>query len=478
MSHLRVAALLLILPASLIGQPILEQRGSGEPDTTPVPVVKLAPQSASPPSRALRYRLLPDRADLQHGNAAPMWLRAGLAAREVQKRLNDDWSDTAVVPLKDLPRKDVREALAGYATALRWAEQAAQRDHCSWELPAVDFHNFDFPYSELQDLRLLANILNARCRLELSEGKFDQAAGSLRIGLILAQHVGDGDTLIQALVGNAIATVMFGRVEEWMQIPSSPNLYWALTALPVPFLDGRHAIEFEMNNLVHMLPPLRHIRTESLAPEHTAALVTEMMRLYSQWGGEKTPEWQVRLGMAIYAAKIYPDARRRLLTTGYSTERLNSMSPVQIVLVYFLDQNDQFRDEVLKVLSLPSWQARTALDEVSKEVRRLKQQVANPFLPLLFPAIEKVYEARIRLERGVASLRCAEALRLYAASHHGKAPDKLSDITTVPLPLDPFTGKGFEGFYQAKNGHGVLEVPSIPPSARHAARRFEIGLTQ
>ena len=40
-------------------------------------------------------------------------------------------------------------------------------------------------------------------------------------------------------------------------------------------------------------------------------------------------------------------------------------------------------------------------------------------------------------------LRCVEAMRLYAAAHDGKLPSKLEEITEVPVPVDPVTGKSF-----------------------------------
>ncbi len=46
------------------------------------------------------------------------------------------------------------------------------------------------------------------------------------------------------------------------------------------------------------------------------------------------------------------------------------------------------------------------------------------------------------LEQQIALLRHVEALRLFAAEHDGKLPATLSDIS-VPLPLDPVTGKPF-----------------------------------
>ncbi len=253
---------------------------------------------------------------------------------------------------------EVREVLKGYAATLRLAEQAAHRERCDWEVPPFTLDNWDFPFTEIQDCRLLAQVLSVRCRLELSEGDFDNAAKTLRTGLVLARHLGDSDTLIQGLVGIAIAQVMFGHIEEWMQVPGSPNLYWSLTALPVPFIDVRRAIEFEFSNLDHAFPQMRQARNATTAPAQVEALVAEISAFFARIQTyPPSPEWQIRLGMACLAAKYYPDARRRLLAAGYKAERLDAMSPVQVILVQFFDQNDQFRDEVLKVLALPPWQA-------------------------------------------------------------------------------------------------------------------------
>ncbi len=115
------------------------------------------------------------------------------------------------------------------------------------------------------------------------------------------------------------------------------------------------------------------------------------------------------------------------------------------------------------------------MEQVATDIQKLRQKFENPFLTLLFPAVSKVYEARVRVERTVASLRSGEALRLYAAAHDGKAPSKFTDVTTVPLPVDPLTGKGFDGFYTQQDGRGVLDVPSLNPATPQLGRRFEIG---
>jgi hypothetical protein len=162
-------------------------------------------------------------------------------------------------------------------------------------------------------------------------------------------------------------------------------------------------------------------------------VLTKLIHFHSP-GGASRPEWQTRLALAALAAKYYPEARRYLRDHGYKAEQLDAMPAVQVVVLYQTEQYDQYRDEIVKLLSLPAWQARAGMETVGKEIGRLRMDAANVFVGLLFPAVLKVHEAQVRLERTVAGLRCGEALRLYAAAHDGKAPDRFTDITNVPLP--------------------------------------------
>jgi hypothetical protein len=86
-----------------------------------------------------------------------------------------------------------------------------------------------------------------------------------------------------------------------------------------------------------------------------------------------------------------------------------------------------------------------------------------------------VYEAYTRTDYLIGRLRCAEALRLYATEHDGKAPAKFADLGDLPLPIDAYTGKGFDGFYQFKDGKGVFETPAPAPLPKSYGRRYEIG---
>jgi hypothetical protein len=97
---------------------------------------------------------------------------------------------------------------------------------------------------------------------------------------------------------------------------------------------------------------------------------------------------------------------------------------------------------------------------VDQQIRAARSRLeAVPLLDFL-PAISKVYATTGRLDRRIAALRCVEAVRLYAAAHNGKLPAALSDITDVPVPNDPMTGKSFE--YKVDGNKASLSA-STPP---------------
>jgi hypothetical protein len=75
-----------------------------------------------------------------------------------------------------------------------------------------------------------------------------------------------------------------------------------------------------------------------------------------------------------------------------------------------------------------------------------------------------VMYAPARLERRIAALRCIEAVRMYAAAHDGKLPASLADISDVPIPIDPVTGKDF-----AYDVAGSAATLSAPPPAGEVA---------
>jgi hypothetical protein len=77
------------------------------------------------------------------------------------------------------------------------------------------------------------------------------------------------------------------------------------------------------------------------------------------------------------------------------------------------------------------------------------------------------------LERDIAALRVIEALRMYAAAHDGQLPKALDEITAVPVPPNPATGKPF--VYRLNGTTAVVELPQSD-GFHSPNRRFEIQI--
>ena len=75
----------------------------------------------------------------------------------------------------------------------------------------------------------------------------------------------------------------------------------------------------------------------------------------------------------------------------------------------------------------------------------------------LFPGMHGL-GAQARLDRRVAALRVVESIRMYAATKGGALPESLDNITDVPVPLDPVTGKPFG--YHLEGGRAQVSGPS------------------
>ncbi len=454
-----------------------------QPDTPKL--IRLAPQSAAKQVGAFHYRLLPDPLDRTPRNAAPLWRLAVEAERRVQQRMTpkeEPWAGG--MALQQLPRKEVRDFLSHYAATFRLARRAACCDQCNWQIPPITIQSIEesVSFEMLNRSRQLIWLLGVRCRLQMAEDRYEDAAETLQIGFALACHLCESDSALSNLVGIALASIMVNHVEEWVQTPGSPNLYWALTALPRPLTNLRRTYEQEFGIIPRSFPTLRRLRRETLTVGQAEELVKEVCDELGKAteGSPKEEENRQafrKLRASILAAEAYPQARQHLLDLGRPARDIDAMPKAQVILLWYVDQYDRSRDDVLKVVTVPTWQAIPLLDAATQEYQAAGKGGNPLFALMMINAVMKTFEAHIRLERYIAGLRGAEALRLYAAAHAGKPPAKWDDITAVPLPLDPITGRGFRGSYQVKDGHGILDVPfhrsGMPASL---GRRYDLAL--
>jgi hypothetical protein len=464
----RYAGLVLLLTAA----PVVAQ-------APPVKPIKLTVHPAAEPSPALKYRLLPPLEEQAPGNSVLLYYRAyspeWLSHRrdpEFYKKV-EKWKQT---PVKDLPRQEL--AWLETYKPLRELDLGARRAHCDWELlPRIRQDGISLLLPDMQGFRDFANLLALRARLEIAEGHPDEAVRTLQTGYALARDVGEAPLLITSLIGLAIANVMDEEVENLMQMPAGPNLYWALTGLPRPFVRMDRAVQGDQVGVENLLPSRKELEAGPWSPQQVQQQIEHLLNTLGKIGESPAfsgSAWEGRLVLTGLAVKYYPLARRTLLQAGYAPERLEAMPPLQVVLLYSVREYHRLQDDLFRWADLPYWQAAPGLARAERQLRQERADLTEgvPYASLLLPAVQKVFLAQARADRRIAALRCVEAIRLYAAAHDGQLPQQLNDITAVPIPIDPVTGKDFE--YQTQGNTATLTARSPTEGGLPETLRYEL----
>jgi hypothetical protein len=246
-------------------------------------------------------------------------------------------------------------------------------------------------------------------------------------------------------------------LEEMLELPDCPNLYWALTNLPEPFISIKTGLEGERLTIWGFTREL-----DSTAPMGSDEIKRFIERLEKLFGANSpiTANGGVRGYLAAHTKdeKKLAAASKRLVESQLPDALLKTFPADQVIL---LDEVRELRarfDEIAKIMVFPAWQFE-ALGEKASAVKQEPAILADAFLP----SQSAVHQAQARLAQRFALLRHVEALRMYAADHKGALPARLSEIS-VPLPDDPFTGKPFR--YELLGA--VAHLRGTPPkSAQH-----------
>jgi hypothetical protein len=426
--------------------------------------LQLTPMPAPVP--ALRYYLYPELRDQNPGNAVQAYYRAfspewfGSLSRDVKKfnRLTD-LSDK---PLREFNPSDLKEIseFTGWKM-LEEIDRAARRPNYDWELTErARTEGYELRLPDVQSMRTFAFLLRLRSQSELSKREFHKAARTLQTGLAMGRHVANGPTLIQGLVGIAIATKILHMVDDWVNLPDAPNLYWALTNLPHPLIDLRSGVEGERLMLDSLFPGYREMLADPSIPPPSAQqlqqILQKLLDLQIQAGGPSNSLHGLK-GIQI-ALQDYPEAKRFLLEHGRTIEQVEAMPVLHAVFLYETYKYDLPYDDIRKSFGLPYPEAFAIARESAKRFANSESARRQDVAGLLLPAVERVMVAPARIERKIAALRCVEAIRLHAATNGGKLPENLTEVTEVPVPIDPWTGKAFE--YRLDGTRAFLTGPT------------------
>lgn len=450
-----------------------------EPDT-PVPEPKvLNVHPAAEPVPSLKYRLFPMESERNPGDAAPVYLRLAWEMRdEAGEQVRTKADDWLARPIDAFPVDEAREFVDGWSTRLRQLHFAARRQSCDWAytIPEQREESISILLPDAQGLRIWFRLLPVKARLEIVEGRYDDAVETIQTGMGFARHVGEGPFLINGLVGTAMANETLDRVEELIARPDAPNLYWALTVLPEPMIDYRGAVANEQKVVEWMFPELTDLdapRTPAEWDARLARLFERLGRVTSQfidYGIDYKPTLK-GLDLDAFRARLLPEAKTYLKA---HRDAIEGLDDAQTIVRYAAARVAELRDVTYRPTYLPYAQARAFYESDSYQ-KATKALEGTPLAILggLQVSNRQGHASQTVMQRRIEALRAVEALRMYAASHDGTLPETLDAVEAVPVPADPSTGRPFT--YRRDGDAAVLSSPPVSDAQPGLAYRITVA---
>src|SRR5262249_15831824 len=134
-------------------------------------------------------------------------------------------------------------------------------------------------------------------------------------------------TLIGYLVGVTIASQAMDVLEEFIQQPDAPNLFWALTDLPSPLISMRNSMAGERVwvgkdfDVLGKPDPIPDADLKRIAKLLTQIIFQEKKMTAEEWYQKQYPD-----------EKAKQDATDRLAKLGFPKEKLSKFSPFQLAM--------------------------------------------------------------------------------------------------------------------------------------------------
>ena len=411
-------------------------------------LIRLSVAGAAEPRPALRYLLLPELKETSPGNPIQEYLKCNLEQyrfafdeREFEQR-----KALLSMPLEELPSPDVPQLSR---VALEHADRAARLDNPDWQiLLKLKENGVATLLPDVQGMRNLARALQGRLRNEIASGRLGDAIRTAKTMFAMSRHMGEHPTMIGDLIGIAIALSAIEPLQEMLEHPDCPNLYWALTNLPDPFITIKKGLDGERLIVETVFRDL-----DQAAPMNAGQIkhaIDELEKLDSLFNtgqvNNQTASLPAYLAECTKNPERMAEARKHLISGGLPEASAKTFPPEQVILL------DEARaclirfDDLAKLMVLPAWQ----FEEATRPSRTAAQEPAF-FADLILRFLPLLRQAQARLEQRFALLRHVEALRMYAAAHNA-FPSNLSEIL-VPLPADSISGKPFSYESSGKTAH-------------------------
>jgi hypothetical protein len=407
------------------------------------PANRLTVQPMAAPQPSMRYYLLPELREMNSGNPAQWYIRC------FQEQRNFFFSQSAVaqraqfrsMPLADLAREKVRNY---GGNAIGQADWGARLDALDWQVtPRVQTEGMNLRFPELAPMRILVPALQVRFRAEIADRQYDDAIRTAKTMFALARHLGEHPTVAGNWDGLIAAEQALDSLEEMIQQPGCPNLYWALTDLPTPLVEIRKGLQGHRSQVAVELKPHRDEAAMSDAElERFVAQLTGSIGYLREQAGLPPRNLRSELNARANDAGQVQAARKRLLAAGnfgswqrgWASLQTMSVPPLQAILLNEKRELDRRYDAETRLVALTPAQIQKMISDKTTDFDGLFADLLPPVLPLR--------REQARLEQRIALFRVVEAIRMHAAEHQGQLPATLADIA-VPLPDDPFAGRPF-----------------------------------
>lgn len=443
-----------IVHAQTLVSPALQSPKPEQP--APPNVLRLFPMDQ--PDPLLRYRLWPAPEKRLTENPAAIVSRAVILSLqpslEIRTEFDERFQEWAEMPIEDLPQSEVRRVLSSRLSALNELQRAenlmsleynVQLDHLS----ASEMIRTLLP--ELQEMRQLGRMLKLRARLAIAEKRWDDVIDDCRLGFRLAEVAGHStDFLVGRLVGFATSSMMMDVVEEAIQHPGCPNLYWALAGLPEHRLfETRESIEYEsvlMSRIFEDSDPLPDYPIgEAAARERIRKLAAQAnMTMFYGWGKGQNGSESSQLLSGMYVVMMSEPARDLLAGTPEWGERARELSASEAVLRATQLKLSRTRDRWVAWSLLPPelWDEYKAERDAAFNVNPSSLDLMESLVNMLTPAVNAARLAGRRTHQQRNWLLTVEAIRIHAA-REGELPSTIENLRPVPAWQDAISAKTF-----------------------------------
>ena len=467
-----VAAAVMTTPARAAGP-------TTAPATLPAAVVPrvvrltLCPVATAEP--AVRYPLLPPLADQHPGDAAYTYMLAASNQPpywDPSGKVSGAWARFEKIqdtPPGPFPTAEAADLLVHFPD--RTLDAAARCDRAHWD---ADFRGrgVDAVLPYVTEMRPLARVAALRGRLALARGDFAGAARWVQTNLAMVRQM-DGDSqvpLVQAMVAAGIENLTLDAVvQPWVSGGPSPNLYWSLSSLPTTFTDLYAVAQSEQGWLRFSDAPWIALAMDDRLPNDQWFRVVQFAaRVMAAPAMTSLPAAELDAARRRMTGSYVGAARANLTADGRPRAEVAAMSDDEAVGRYLLADYRATSDRTWRAFTLPFPQAERSL-------RQAGAAVGTPDHPSSGLAYTGGLRARYffaAADEHLAALRVIEALRDHAARHGGRPPATLDEVTALPIPTDPVTGRAFD--YHASGMTATLDLLAPAGLKPATGTRYEL----